>query len=293
MDSTDRLIQGLFETRALRVCPDDKPFWYTSGTIGPYYVNTHFLYGSESKAKELLDLIDRVKDDYFSCPETVLEAVRLNYLTDEIFTDVIDILCAYIKKEIGTANFAYISGGERRDWFFSLILAEKLGKPHLTIYKDLTCVLTCKGKTEKAVLRKDAPVLHIADLVTEASSFERAWVPAIKELGGQMKYDLVVVDRRQGGAEKLAELGVSHHAMIGIDKALFDRALSMGMISAEQYGLIMRYMRDPKGAMREFLLSHPAFIKEALGSGGKTAERAELCVEKDFYGIADTVDMGR
>jgi hypothetical protein len=148
MNTTDRLISGLFETRALRVCPKDKPFWYTSGTIGPYYVNTHFLYGSEEKAVGLLELIDRVKDDHYSCPETVLEQVRLNYLTDEIFSDVIDLMYEYIKKEIGTGNFEYISGGERRDWFFSLMLAEKLGKPHVTIFKDLSCITTEKGKTE-------------------------------------------------------------------------------------------------------------------------------------------------
>ena len=34
------LVTYLFETRAIRVCPKDKLFWYTSGKIGPYYINT-------------------------------------------------------------------------------------------------------------------------------------------------------------------------------------------------------------------------------------------------------------
>ena len=45
----EKLIKWLFETNAFRVCPENEPFWYTSGTIGPYYINTHFLYGSEEK----------------------------------------------------------------------------------------------------------------------------------------------------------------------------------------------------------------------------------------------------
>ena len=55
------LIDYLFKTNAIRVCPKDKPFWYTSGRIGPYYVNTHFLFGSETKANAFLADIDRLK----------------------------------------------------------------------------------------------------------------------------------------------------------------------------------------------------------------------------------------
>ena len=51
------LVSYLFETNAVKVCPDNKPFWYTSGKIGPYFINTHFLYGNEEDSKELLNLI--------------------------------------------------------------------------------------------------------------------------------------------------------------------------------------------------------------------------------------------
>ena len=57
------LVSYLFETNALRICPDNKPFWYTSGKIGPYYINTHFLYGSEQNAVDLLSFIDSEKSD--------------------------------------------------------------------------------------------------------------------------------------------------------------------------------------------------------------------------------------
>ncbi|GAE87725.1 hypothetical protein JCM21531_1120 [Acetivibrio straminisolvens JCM 21531] len=71
--NNEKLLKWLFETNAIRVCPQDKPFWYTSGTIGPYYINTHFLYGSEEKANKLLAFIDREKENVLKCPERILE----------------------------------------------------------------------------------------------------------------------------------------------------------------------------------------------------------------------------
>ena len=74
----ENLINWLFETTAVRVCPEGKPFWYTSGTIGPYYINTHFLFGSEEKALELLEKIDAEKANKQTCPEKLLLVVEAN-----------------------------------------------------------------------------------------------------------------------------------------------------------------------------------------------------------------------
>jgi len=87
-----KLVQWLFETKAIRVCPPDKPFWYTSGTIGPYYINTHFLYGSEEKANELLKAIDREKENITECPGKILGMALANYEENPIYRGVIDAL---------------------------------------------------------------------------------------------------------------------------------------------------------------------------------------------------------
>ena len=52
------IISWLFETDAVRVCPEGQPFWYTSGKLGPFYINTQFLYGSEAAANALLKTIE-------------------------------------------------------------------------------------------------------------------------------------------------------------------------------------------------------------------------------------------
>ena len=70
-----KLISYLFETNAIRFCEENKPFWYTSGKIGPYFINTHFVYGNENDAVELLSFIDDCLSDKLTLPEKVFNKV--------------------------------------------------------------------------------------------------------------------------------------------------------------------------------------------------------------------------
>ena len=63
------IISYLFETNAIKFCEENKPFWYTSGKIGPYFINTHFVYGNENDAKELLSFIDDKLSDKLTLPK--------------------------------------------------------------------------------------------------------------------------------------------------------------------------------------------------------------------------------
>ncbi|MCR4434351.1 MAG: phosphoribosyltransferase [Clostridiales bacterium] len=282
----EKLVKWLFSTKAVKVCPQDKPYWYTSGTIGPYYINTHFLYGSEEKANELLNLIDSIKTDKYGCPLKLLELVRENYGRDEIYRGLIDEMYGFITEALPVGDIDYISGGERRDWFFSLILADRLGKPHITLYKDLSAVVSTGKEVEKGMPDLEGKrVLHIADLITEASSYERAWIPAIEALNGKICWSAVVVDRKQGGEEYLRSRDIHLFSMIQVDESLFDHALSLGLINDDQYLLISEYIKNPKESMKKFLLEHPHFLRDALNSDEKTKERATLCLEKNFYNV--------
>jgi hypothetical protein len=282
------LTQWLFDTQALRICPDNRPFWYTSGSIGPYYINTHFLCGGEKKAQTVLDIIDGALalGDKPACPRLVGETLEEEIAREGIFARVIDCLVAYIKAHIPLSEIRYISGGERRDWFFSLPVARRLGLPHIALYKDLSAVLSDK-ETHRPItaMEPGASTLHIADLITEASSYERAWAPAIEVLGGRIAQSLVVIDRMQGGAEVLSRLKIGHHALVSIDMVLFDAALDAGLISPAQYEMVAAFIKNPHASMQRFLRDNPDFIKEALSADSRTASRALLCLEKDIYGL--------
>ena len=60
------IIEALFATKAVRVAPENQPFWYTSGRLGPFFINTHFLLENEAAAGEAdyLQLKQWLKDAY-------------------------------------------------------------------------------------------------------------------------------------------------------------------------------------------------------------------------------------
>ena len=196
-------------------------------------------------------------------------------------------MLAFIKKNINVDEIDYVSGGERRDWFFSNIIANKLDKPHITIYKDLSIVIndtTFENEIDKSKVR-GAKVLHIADLITEASSYIRAWIPAIESLGARINWSTVVVDRMQGGREKLEAENVKSLSLIQIDENLFKSAFEMNIINQNQLEMLKNFYENPDETMRNFLISHPEFLENALSSDEKTKARARLCIDNNLYNL--------
>ena len=283
------IMSYLFETNAVRFCPDNQPFWYTSGKIGPYFINTHFLYGSEKDAVNLLDYINSLlaNSDKELIPGEVYKKVLDQYQNNSIYKTVIDEMKSFIEENINLAEVDYISGGERRDWFFSIIIAHLLNKPHITIFKDLKTVISNSNfdTVENYNSLNGKKVLHIADLVTEASSYIRAWIPAIKDLCAAICWSTVVVDRMQGGSKKLEAENIEAYSMIQIDPLLFNTALEMNIINESQVAMLNKFFENPDETMRNFLLEHPEFLENALKADEKTAKRAQLCIDSNLYNL--------
>lgn len=277
----------LFETNAVKVCHGDKPFWLTSGKISAYFINTHFVYGSENDATSLLTFIDENMKDALTLPKKLLDKVKLQYESNTIYHYVIDEMLSFIKSTISIDDIDYISGGERRDWFFSIILSYLLDKPHISIFKNLsTYVSDSKFEQTKAITSiSGKKVLHVTDLITIASSFIRAWIPAIQNLGGELIWSLSVVDRMQGGKERLEDLGIKSYSLVAIDEDLFKDAFAKNVIDDAQFSLVSEFIKDPDGSMEKFVKEHPEFIQNALHSDTKTASRAQLCIDNHFYGL--------
>lgn len=276
---SNQITEDLFRTNAIRVAPADTPFWYTSGKLGPFFINTHFLARNEETASNILKLIESaIADDRNTAPHKIFDAFCDLYKNDEIYKNCIDSIVEAAKKY----DFDFISGGERRDFFFSMVPAHILGKPHLTIFKGLSSVIT-DGNFE--VIDYDfngKKALHIADLITEASSYERAWIPALKDLGATITDTIAVVDRKQNGKAVLTSLGVNMETLTAVDKELFDEALANGSINEAQYQLVLQFLKDPDQYMKDFIKAHPTFIDDQIKLGGKNEQRARLAIEKGF-----------
>ena len=285
-DNYEKIVKWLFSTKAIQVAQPDQPFWYTSGTLGPYYINTHYLFGDQTSAKLLLEYIENGLKSPLLLPGKLAKRTQKQYETNLIFKSLMDI----VVESIDDYNFDIISGGERRDFFFSIQAASLLKKPHLSILKDGRSMISDKGfsNTKWAVQTdlKGKKVLHIADLVTEASSYIRTWIPTVKNLGCIMEHTLSVVDRKQGGARVLASEGVKLDSLVSIDKTLFEKAVENNLMTLDQQEQILLFMQDPHTFMKTFLYNNPEFLNSQFNAGGKAAERARLCLELG-YGIQD------
>ncbi len=285
-----KLMSLLFETNAFKVAEENNPFWYTSGKIGPYFINADYLYGSEQDSKDLLAFIDSEleNESKTDIPEHIFKKVLDHYNTNEIYKYVIDQMKDYIENNIGVDNIDYISGGERRDWYFSNIMAYLLNKPHVTIYKDLTTVVSNSdfSTSEPVSNIENKKFLHLADLLNQSASFTRAWIPAIKNLGSNIVWSIFAVDRMQGGTETLTNDGVKVHSLLQIDDSLFTTAKELGVINDEQLTMLRNFKQDPDGSMKQFLIDHPEFIENAKNSDNpKTVKRVNTLIEQNIYGL--------
>ena len=280
----------LFETNAFNIAQENKPFWYTSGKIGPYFVNGEFFYGSDADSKELLAFIDSELENETkeNIPAHIFEKVLAHYNSNEIYKTTIDAMVEYIKETVNVENIDYISGGERRDWFFSNMIAYILEKPHVTIYKDLSTVESDYKFTVNTPVEKieGKNFLHVADLLNQSASFTRAWIPAIENLGSKILWSIFVIDRMDGGTQVLTDCSVEVLSLLKINDELFVKALELGIINEKQLQMLRDFKKDQMGSMRQFLIDHPEFLEESLNSdNSKTAKRAKLLVEQDLYGL--------
>ena len=276
------IISWLFETDAVRVCPEGQPFWYTSGKLGPFYINTQFLYGSEAAANSLLKTIEEAcAGEKLAFYDKVWADISAQLDSCPIYAQLIDLLTEAAAK----LDVDFVSGGERRDFFFSMPVARKLGLGHLSIFKDLSCVYTDKDGVSMDAAQAGLAgkkSVHIADLITVASSYIRAWIPAVESLGAKIAYSLAVVDRDQGGSDILAKAGCPLTTLVTIKPELFEQAKALGRVTDAQVALVNSFIADPDKFMHDFLVAHPDFLASEIAKGGKSAQRAELCIASGF-----------
>lgn len=281
------IMSYLFQTNAIKFCEENKPFWFTSGKLGPYFINTHFVYGSEKEATEFLDFINNCLNDKVSLPSKIFQHTLEQYKNNSIYNDVINTLKSHIEQNINISQIDYISGGERRDWFFSNIIAHLLNKPHISIFKDLSTVVSDSNFEHSELITdlQDKKVLHIADLITIASSYIRAWIPAIQNLGSKLIWSYSIIDRLEGGSENLKSACVQPFSLVQINTSLFDQALNLDIINNQQYEMLNKFFSNPDETMKNFLIEHPKFIEDALNSDEKTKMRAQLLIDGNLYGL--------
>ncbi len=274
----------LFKTSSIKIAKSDAPFWYTSGTIGPYFINTHFLYGNEKEANDLLKFIDGNKENKDNKEN---KKKFINLLNDKVITfykinsqfkKIMDIFYSQIKKIKEFHECEYISGGERRDWFFSPIISYLSGKKLLFIFKDLKVF-----DIEKQIFDlKKAKICHICDLITQASSHKRSWIPAIESINGEIIFNASIVDRDEGGIKFLENSKIKNLSIVTINKIFLNNLINNKIINQKQSDQIEEFKKNPIDYGKKFISKNPEFLKESLYTDS-LKQKVVKCIKENPY----------
>ncbi len=116
------------------------------------------------------------------------------------------------------------------------------GKPVVYARKESKDYGTAR-KVEGA-FQKGQRVLVLDDLITDGASKFEAVAPLV-EAGLVVKDFAVLVDREQGGKEKLAEKGYVLHAVMTVSEML-QLLKKAGKITQQQYESTLEYFRNPE-----------------------------------------------
>ena len=279
------LINYLFSTGAIKVAPEGDMFLFTSGLISPYYISTHYLCGGEEASTEMLSFIDSFKGR----PEKIVSDVAPRILelskSNHIYDQVIQKMKKVAEDFMSRTEIDCISGGERRDWFFSIPLARALEIPHLFLYND-GLVLDDSGIKYNSSNQKRS--IHVADLLTIGSSYTNKWVPALRSVNVDIPLSINCVDRVQGGAKNLKDAGINEViSLCSINEEFFESARLAGVITENQEMQMLGYYQEQFNSMRKFLIENPGFVKKSLNSDQKTKARMMLTLDNDLYQLGE------
>jgi orotate phosphoribosyltransferase len=271
----------LFACEAIQVASSDSPFLYTSGLIGPYYVNTHYLCGGAKISEEILRKITELGDNPLAIAREIPHILADTVSSFPIYEEIVHRLAEAANPLVSKHGITFLTGGQRRDWFFSVPLSRKLNIPHVYIFNDLSLY---DDAGEKFSSTNPARSLHVADLLSVGSSYLSKWIPALESVNIQIAAALNCVDRNQGGTENLIEGGIAEvKALCAIDEALFTDAYEKGILGKDQLYQTLDFLKDPFLTMRNFLESNPGFITRTLASDEKSVHRINKMLSDDLY----------
>lgn len=159
------------------------------------------------------------------------------------FPDVFQKVCSFytnfIKEKIGVEKFNRVAGIPVAGIPFASLIAYNLRKPFLYVRKGMR--LHGRQRRIEGVLNPGDHVLLIDDLITTGLSLRRA-AKAITAEGGIVKDVVVLLDRQEGGGEKLEKSGIRLHALLNISEVA--RMLyEIGAIDDEQLKTIQKQIK--------------------------------------------------
>jgi len=159
------------------------------------------------------------------------------------FPDAFQKICKcyeeFIKKTIGSKNFERIAGIPVAGIPFASIIAYNLKKPFLYIRKGMR--LRGRQRRIEGILAPGDRILLFDDLITTGISLRKA-AKAIRAEGGVVECAVVLLDREEGGREKLEKSGIKLYSMLKISE-IAEKLYEVEAIDKEQLKTILRQVK--------------------------------------------------
>jgi orotate phosphoribosyltransferase len=151
--------------------------------------------------------------------------------------------------EVAAHEIRKLMAVDRIDKLASIELKGALILPSIGCQLKLPCVVVRKeekgygvtGRIAGAEVAKGDRILFFDDVISEGLSKVEGIKP-LEELGARVKHLMVVVDREQGGGEKLEKFGYKVHALARISE-LVNPLLEHEQISKTQADAVLDYVR--------------------------------------------------
>ncbi|MDY0029161.1 MAG: hypothetical protein RBR86_04365 [Pseudobdellovibrionaceae bacterium] len=282
--SPQEFLELIFSSKAVSIWNHETGpvFWYAAGVPGPFYVNTEKLIGADQSAA-LLEAINGIvgKDPLSSemKSEAVREAVLKSYHSNEVFRRIVATMIETSPFPISGIDL--ISGGERRDWFFSVPFAEELGLDHLYIFKNGDVFRRSGNTANPSGMR----CVHISDLINNAASYFDKWLPILADHKMDLLGTISVINRGQVGMDRLKEADVKVHTLKSIDLPLFSELAQSGLIPISAGDEISLYFKSKEDWARKYILARPEVFGLNAGLDEKSKDRLKSFLAQDPWGL--------
>jgi len=154
----------------------------------------------------------------------------------DAFQRVCNLYMKLLEKDLGVENVDRIAGIPTAGMAFASVVAYQVKKPFVYIRPKVK--LHGRERRIEGILMPGNRVLLVDDLVTTALSLGKA-AKAIRAEGGVVSDALVMLDREEGGRERLAKDNIKLHYLLTAREAA-TKLYELGAIEEDQLKTILR-----------------------------------------------------
>ena len=277
------LLKLIHDTHAVSIWNHDKGpvFWYAANIPGPFYVNTEMVIGaalSEKLLREITAIVAGTVDVQARAQQLehlIMDAYKQNPSWQKLIATMVE----RARTEFPAHAFTMVSGGERRDWLFSIPFAHAADLPHLYFFKNKSyfCAQPIKGGES---------VLHVSDLINNAASFFDLWQPALNNLKLNCAGNLCVNVRGENGLRRLREAGQKTVSLVTIDIDYFRLLHAANLITQAVFEEIAVFFGSSQEWAVRYLIGKPELFN-AAGCDAKSFDRLRFFIENDPWKLRD------